>query len=103
MVNIFVKRPSCAVIGPPGTRRDIFDAPNRGNLIPNDAYALNRKDTLHPARVIYDIVVRYIQRAGLEFCDAAYTNNRFSSFKYTGFNMGCHAGHFRGETRAIFS
>ena len=50
-----------------------------------------------------DIVVRYIQRAGLEFCDAAYTNNRFSSFKYTGFNMGCHAGHFRGETRAIFS
>ena len=62
-----------------------------------------KKDTLHPARVIYDIVVRYIQRAGLEFCDAAYTNNRFSSFKYTGFNMDCHAGHFRGETRAIFS
>ena len=27
----------------------------------------------------------------------------FSSFKYTGFNIGCHAGHFRGETRAIFS
>ena len=27
----------------------------------------------------------------------------FSSFKYTGFNMGCHAGHFREETRAIFS
>ena len=27
----------------------------------------------------------------------------FSNFKYTGFNMGCHAGHFRGETRAIFS
>ena len=55
----------------------IFDAPNRGNLTPDDSYALNKKDTLHPARVIYDIVVRYIQRAGLEFCDAAYTNNQF--------------------------
>ena len=95
MVNIFVKRPSCAVIGPPGTRRD--------HLIPNDSYALNKKNALHPARVIYDIVVRYIQRAGLEFCDVAYTNNQFSSFKYTGFNIGCHAGHFIGETRTIFS
>ena len=56
---------------------EIFGAPNRGNLIPNDSYALNKKDALHPARVIYDIVVRYLQRAGLEFCDAAYTNNQF--------------------------
>ena len=61
----------------PGPEGIIFDAPNRGNLIRNDAYALNKKDTLHPARVIYDIVVRYIQRAGLEFCDAAYTITGF--------------------------
>ena len=27
----------------------------------------------------------------------------FSSFKYTGFNVGCHAGYFIGETTAIFS
>ena len=43
----------------------MFDAPNRGNLIPNDSYALNKKDTLHPARVIYDIVVHYIH---LRYC-----------------------------------
>ena len=61
----------------PGPEGIIFDAPNRGNLIPNDSYAHNKKDTLHPALVIYDVVVRYIQRAGLEFCDAAYTNNQF--------------------------
>ena len=75
-IGIFVKRPSYyyAVFGLPGT---IFDAQNRGNLLPNDSHALNRKDTLHPARVIYDIVVRYIQPAGLEFCEATYTNYQF--------------------------
>ena len=106
MVNSFVKMPSCAVLGPPGTRRadgNTFHAPNRGNPLPNNSYALNKKDTLHPARVIYDIVVRYIKCAGLEFCDAAYTNYQFSSFKYTGLNVGCHAGHFIEESRAIFS
>ena len=61
----------------PGPEGVIFDAPNRGNLLPNDSYALNKKDTLHPARVIYDIVVRCMQRAGLEFCDAACTNYQF--------------------------
>ena len=67
----------CGKLVHPGPEEIIFDAPNRGNLIPNDSYALDKKDTLHPARVIYDIVVRYIQRAGLEFCDAACTNNQF--------------------------
>ena len=62
----------------------MFDAPNRGNLIPNDSNALNKKDTLHQARVIYDIVVRYVQRAGLEFCDAAYTNNQFFQLSIPG-------------------
>ena len=55
----------------------IFDAPNRGNLLPNDSYVINKKDTLYPARGIYDIVVSYIQRAGLELGDAAYTNYQF--------------------------
>ena len=63
-VDNFVKRPSYA-------------APNRDNPFPNDSYALNKKDTLHPARLIYGIVVRFIQRAGSEFCDAAYTNYQF--------------------------
>ena len=65
----------------PGPEGVIFDAPNRGNLLPiNDSYALNKKDTLHPARVIYDIVVRHIQRAGLEFCDAACINYQLFQF-----------------------
>ena len=62
----------------PGPEGVIFDAPNRGNLLPNDSYVINKKDTLYPARVIYDIVVSYIQRAGLEFGDAACINYQFS-------------------------
>ena len=55
----------------PGPEGVIFDAPNRDNPLPNDYYALNKKYTLHPARLIYGMVMRYIQRAGPEFCDAA--------------------------------
>ena len=61
----------------PGPEGVIFDAPNRDNPLANDSYAPNNKDTLHPARLIYGMVMRYIQRAGPEFFDAAYTNYQF--------------------------
>ena len=61
----------------PGPEGVIFDALNRDNPLPNDSYALNKKDTLHPARLIYGMVMRYIERAGFELCDAEYTNYQF--------------------------
>ena len=66
--------PQLVHAGPEGV---IFDAPNRDNPLPNDSYALNKKNTLHPAQLIHGMVVRFIQRAGSEFCDAAYPNYQF--------------------------
>ena len=66
--------PQLVHLGPEGV---IFDAPNRDNPFPNDFYAVNKKYILHPPRLIYGMVMRYIQRAGPEFCDAAYTNYQF--------------------------
>ena len=61
----------------PGPEVVIFDPPNRGNPLANDSYALNKKDTLHPARPIYGMAMRYLQLAGLEFCDTAYVKYQF--------------------------
>ena len=61
----------------PGSEGVNFDAPNRGNPLANDSYALNKKDTLHPARPIYGMAMRYLQLAGLEFCDTAYVKYQF--------------------------
>ena len=41
--------------------------------------------------------------SGLELCDAECRIYFFFRSKYTGFNIGRHAGHLNGETRAIFS
>ena len=60
-----------------GSEGAIFDAPNRGNPLANDSYTLNKKDTLHPARPIYGMAMRYLQLAGLEFCDTAYVKYPF--------------------------
>ena len=61
----------------PGPEVVIFDAPNRDNPLANDSCTLNKKDTLHPARLIYGMVMRYLQLAGPDFCDAKYTNYQF--------------------------
>ena len=61
----------------PGPEVVIFDAPNRGKPLANDFYALNKKDTLHPARLIDGMVMCYLQLAGLEFCDTAYVKYQF--------------------------
>ena len=61
----------------PGPEGVIFDAPNRDNPLANDSCALNKKDVLYPARLIDGMVMRYLQLAGPEFCDAEYTNYQF--------------------------
>lgn len=60
-----------------GSEGAIFDAPNRGNPLANDSYALNKKDTLHPARLIDGMARRSVQLAGLELCDTACTKYQF--------------------------
>jgi len=61
----------------PGSEGVNFDVPNRGNPLANDSYALNKKGTLHPARLIYGMAMRYQQLAGLELCDTACTKYQF--------------------------
>ena len=36
----------------------LFDAPSQGNIFPNDACVLNKKDRLHPDRVTYGLGTR---------------------------------------------
>ena len=44
-----------------------------------------------------------MKRSGLEWCDAANVGiTPLFRYEYTGFNIGCHAGHLKGETRPIF-
>ena len=100
--HLLFKTVLCGIEATRNPKRLIFEGPNQGNRLSNDSFALKTKDRLHPDRVNYGLGTCLIKRSGLQFVMPHVQFTCFSSFQYTGFNIGCHAGHLI-VARAIFS
>ena len=78
----------------------VWVAKNQGNLLPNDSCALKRKvENIRIESFRLRHTVDETPRSRMPHVELTY----FFRYKYTGFNIDCHVGHMKGETRAIFS